>query len=64
MKTSFAEKLKSLFSKGSNINDEFYEDLTDMLVEGDIGAKAAFEIAEELEKLGYKLSLTKETVNE
>ena len=51
MKTSFAEKLKSLFSKGSNINDEFYEDLTDMLVEGDIGAKTAFEIAEELEKV-------------
>ncbi len=51
MKTSFAEKLKSLFSKGSSINDEFYEDLTDMLVEGDIGAKAAFEIADELEKV-------------
>ena len=51
MKTSFAEKLKSLFSKGSDINEEFYEDLTDMLVEGDIGAKAAFEISEELEKV-------------
>ena len=29
MKQSFGEKLKALFSKGSSINEEFYED-TDM----------------------------------
>ena len=44
MKKSFGEKLKSLFSKGSTINDDFYDELTDMLVEGDIGAKTAFEV--------------------
>lgn len=49
MKQSFGEKLKALFSKGSSINDEFFEELTDMLVEGDIGAKTAFELVDQLE---------------
>ena len=48
MKKSFGEKLKSLFSKGSSINEDFFDELTDMLVEGDIGAKTAFEVVEEL----------------
>ena len=39
MKQSFGEKLKALFSKSSSINEEFFEELTHMLVEGDIGAK-------------------------
>ena len=54
MKQSFGEKLKALFSKGSSINEEFYEELTDMLVEGDIGAKTAFEIVDELESVCNK----------
>ena len=49
MKQSFGEKLKALFSKSSSINEEFFEELTDMLVEGDIGAKTAFEVVDELE---------------
>ena len=51
MKQSFSEKLKSLFSKSSTINEDFFEELTDMLVEGDIGAKTAFEIVDELESI-------------
>ncbi len=54
MKKSFGEKLKSLFSKGSSINDDFYDELTDMLVEGDIGAKTAFEVVDELEAICNK----------
>ena len=54
MKQSFGEKLKALFSKSSSINEEFFEELTDMLVEGDIGAKAAFEIVDELEAVCNK----------
>ncbi len=54
MKQSFGEKLKALFSKGSSINEEFYEELTDMLVEGDIGAKTAFEVVDELEEICSK----------
>ncbi len=51
MKQSFGEKLKSLFSKSSSINEDFFEELTDMLVEGDIGAKTAFEVVDELETI-------------
>ena len=42
MKKTFGEKLKSLFKKKSAISDDFFEELTDILVEGDIGAKSAF----------------------
>lgn len=54
MKKSFGEKLKSLFSKGSSINNDFFDELTDMLVEGDIGAKTAFEVVDELESICNK----------
>ena len=54
MKQSFGEKLKALFSKSSSINEDFFEELTDMLVEGDIGAKTAFEIVDELEEVCNK----------
>lgn len=47
-KFTFASKLKNLFSS-SKISSEFFEELTDILVEGDIGAKMAFQITEELE---------------
>ena len=54
MKKSFGEKLKSLFSKGASINDDFYDELTDMLVEGDIGARTAFEVVDELQSVCSK----------
>ena len=54
MKKSFGEKLKSLFSKGSSINEDFFDELTYMLVEGDIGAKTAFEVVDELESICNK----------
>ncbi|MBQ1629152.1 MAG: signal recognition particle-docking protein FtsY [Treponema sp.] len=46
---SFAERLKNLF-KSDTSSDSFFEDLTDNLIEGDVGAKTAFEITEILEK--------------
>lgn len=49
-KKSFAEKLKSLFGIHSNADSQFFEDLTDALIEGDLGAKTAFEITDSLEK--------------
>ena len=51
MKKSFGEKFKALFKKKSAISDDFYEELTDILVEGDIGAKTAFQIVDELEEI-------------
>jgi len=52
MKKSFGEKFKSLFSK--KIDEEFFENLTDMLVEGDVGAKTAFLLTDELEQICRK----------
>lgn len=43
----FADRIKALFSR-STLGDDTYEDLTDLLVEGDIGAAFAFEIVDEL----------------
>ncbi|MCR5723861.1 MAG: signal recognition particle-docking protein FtsY [Treponema sp.] len=48
-KISFAEKLKNLFG-GKSTDDDFFDELTDALVEGDIGAKIAFEMTDALAK--------------
>ncbi|MBR1536102.1 MAG: signal recognition particle-docking protein FtsY [Treponema sp.] len=50
MKFSFAQAFKNLFSS-KKIDGEFFENLTDALVEGDMGAKLAYEITEKLEKI-------------
>ncbi|MCQ2241089.1 signal recognition particle-docking protein FtsY [Treponema sp.] len=49
MKLSFAEKFKSLFGSKKAESEEFFEDLTDALIEGDVGAKNAVQIVDELE---------------
>ncbi|MBQ6781129.1 MAG: signal recognition particle-docking protein FtsY [Treponema sp.] len=49
-KISFAEKLKNLFG-GKKVDEAFFEDLTDALVEGDIGAKTAFQLTEDLAQI-------------
>ena len=66
MKKSFGEKFKSLFKKKSAISDDFYEELTDILVEGDIGAKTAFTIVDELEGIcrDKKISGEEEVIKE
>lgn len=58
MGNKFAEKIKNLFGKGKKINDDFYDELTDLLVEGDIGAKASYTIVEELETTCSKEKIT------
>lgn len=50
MAKGFAEKLKSLFSHKSELSSDFFDDLADTLIEGDLGAKTAFELAEQAEK--------------
>lgn len=59
MKQSFGSKFKSLFSKKKG-SDDFYEELIDILVEGDIGAKTAYEIVDELEDICKKNKITEE----
>lgn len=46
----FTEKLKNFFSSHKQITEDFFDNLTDMLIEGDIGAKTAYEICGALEK--------------
>lgn len=59
MKQSFGQKFKSLFSKSKN-NEDFFEELIDILVEGDIGAKTAYEIVEQLEDICKKNKVSDE----
>lgn len=54
MKKNFGEKFLALFKKKSALSEDFYEDLTDLLVEGDIGAKTAYQIVDELEEICSK----------
>src|SRR5574344_717562 len=49
-KQSFGEKLKQLFGMHHNDDADFFDDLTDALIEGDIGAKTAVEIVDSLQK--------------
>ena len=44
---NFAEKIRPLFRR-NQLSEEVFEDLTDILIEGDIGATLAFEIADSL----------------
>ncbi|MCR4743261.1 MAG: signal recognition particle-docking protein FtsY [Treponema sp.] len=58
MKSSFGEKLKNLFKNTKKINEDFYDQLTDMLVEGDIGAKTAYLIVDELSQICQEKKIT------
>ncbi len=49
-KTGFAQKLKSLFGIHAGIDGSFFEELTDTLIEGDLGTKTAYELKEQLEQ--------------
>lgn len=47
-KTGFIERLDTLLSRGE-INEEFYEELEEILVSGDVGVDTAIEIVEQLQ---------------
>lgn len=59
-KSGLAQKLGKLFGLYKNKNEDFFDELTDSLIEGDIGAKTAFEITETLEKKCREKHLTEE----
>lgn len=54
---SFAEKLKQLFGISAKLSEELFDELADLLVEGDFGASEAFATVETLKnrckKAGY-----------
>ncbi|MDR2658926.1 MAG: signal recognition particle-docking protein FtsY [Spirochaetaceae bacterium] len=47
---SFSDKLKRFFGIASALDDDFFDNLADVLVEGDFGAALAFETVDELRK--------------
>jgi fused signal recognition particle receptor len=47
---NFSEKIKSFFSKTQAISGDFFEELTDLLVEGDLGAREAYALVEQLQE--------------
>jgi fused signal recognition particle receptor len=44
----FRERLKAFFSPGRSLSEELFEDLSDLLVEGDFGAREAYQTADRL----------------
>ena len=48
--SSFAEKIKNFFGIRPSLSEEVFDDLTDLLVEGDFGAAEAYKLAEKLKE--------------
>ena len=56
--SDFVSKIKDFFSSKTDADADFFDDLSDMLVEGDIGAKTSFELTSELEKRCKSLKIS------
>jgi fused signal recognition particle receptor len=50
----FTDKIKNFFAGRSDISQEFFDDLADLLVEGDIGAQEAYDTVELLQQICKK----------
>jgi fused signal recognition particle receptor len=55
---TFTEKIKSFFAGGPAISQDFFDSLSDLLVEGDIGAREAFDVTEGLQEKCKKEKIT------
>jgi fused signal recognition particle receptor len=51
---TFAERLKGFFGIKKAISEELFEELTDLLIEGDFGAEGAYKIADKLRSVCKK----------
>jgi fused signal recognition particle receptor len=51
---AFAERIKNFFSPGRTLSEEVFDDLTDLLVEGDFGPAGAYRLAGKLKALCKK----------
>lgn len=49
-RNDFSEKMASVFTIGRVIDEEFYEDLEETLIQADVGVETAFELADRLRK--------------
>ncbi len=59
-KKGFSQKLKNIFGLYEEPSDDFFEDLSDSLIEGDISAKTAMQIEDELREACRKRKLKSE----
>jgi fused signal recognition particle receptor len=50
----FSEKIKNFFAKNPAVSQDFFDELSDLLVEGDIGANEAYQTAELLQQVCKK----------
>ena len=57
----FGEKIKSLFT-GRKIDEAFFDELEDTLIEGDLGARLTDEIVTELREIAKKEKITEASV--
>jgi fused signal recognition particle receptor len=51
---NFAERLKNFFGFSKTLSEDFFDDLADLLVEGDFGAAEAFRLVDDLKALSKK----------
>ena len=65
LKKSFSQKLKDFFSGSTELTENFYDDLCDSLIEGDLGPGTAYSIVEDLKKKARteKIRTQEEVVN-
>jgi fused signal recognition particle receptor len=54
----FSDKIKDFFGIGKTLSEEVFEDLTDLLVEGDFGAAGAYRLADKLKDACKKEKVT------
>ncbi len=54
---SFAERIKKFFGVRNTISEDVFDDLADLLIEGDFGAAEAFNTVEELQGISKKNKL-------
>lgn len=62
MAKNFLQKLKQLLSNKNIGNEDFFDDLTDTLIEGDLSAKSSYEFVEQLEKVSNKNDSLKDSL--
>jgi fused signal recognition particle receptor len=55
---SFADKLRNFFNFTANLPETFFDDLGDLLVEGDFGAAPAMKLVNRLEQISRKEKIT------
>ncbi len=61
MENFFGKKLTNIFRR-NKIDEIFFEDLEDTLIEGDLGAQITFELVEDLREISKKKKLDKTTL--